>query len=154
MLDRSGRPYRPATVRSYRQASGYLEPALGRYGSQRSRAATCSASSTRCDADGSAGSTIRNKLDPLRVLYRRAIQDEQVTRSPIDQLAAPGIRTKPRASSRPNAPRELLALLPDSERALWTTLFYAGLRIGELRALRWTRRRLRQRRHPRAGGLG
>ena len=31
----------------------------------------------------------------------------------------------------------LLAALPEGERALWACAFYAGLRRGELRALRW-----------------
>jgi integrase len=31
----------------------------------------------------------------------------------------------------------LLAALPDVERPVWATAFYAGLRLGELRALRW-----------------
>ena len=31
----------------------------------------------------------------------------------------------------------LLAALPDADRALWATAFYAGLRRGELRGLRW-----------------
>lgn len=31
----------------------------------------------------------------------------------------------------------LLAALPEAERPLWATALYAGLRIGELRALRW-----------------
>jgi integrase len=31
----------------------------------------------------------------------------------------------------------LLAALPDEDRALWATAFYAGLRRGELRGLRW-----------------
>src|SRR5215211_956101 len=43
-------------------------------------------------------------------------------------------------SSRPPSRRasELLDALPDSERALWATAFYAGLRVGEIRALRWS----------------
>jgi integrase len=32
---------------------------------------------------------------------------------------------------------QLLSALPDEERGLWATAFYAGLRLGELRALRW-----------------
>ena len=31
----------------------------------------------------------------------------------------------------------LIEALPEDQRALWTTAFYAGLRRGELRALRW-----------------
>ncbi len=33
---------------------------------------------------------------------------------------------------------ELVATLPDEDRALWATAFYAGLRRGELRALKWS----------------
>ena len=32
---------------------------------------------------------------------------------------------------------DLLDALPPGERAAWSTAFYAGLRVGELRALRW-----------------
>jgi len=46
VLDRSGRRYRPATIRSY--------------------------------AHGLSSSRIRDKLDPLRVVYRRAIQERIV----------------------------------------------------------------------------
>ena len=44
----------------------------------------------RMHADGLAGSTIRNKIEPLRVLYRRAVQDEEVTVEPDDAAATPG----------------------------------------------------------------
>ncbi|MDP9377274.1 MAG: hypothetical protein M3P40_06855 [Actinomycetota bacterium] len=37
-------------------------------------------------AAGLAGSTVRNKLDPLRVVYRRAIQDDELVRNPAEKL--------------------------------------------------------------------
>jgi integrase len=37
----------------------------------------------------------------------------------------------------PNLAAKLLAALPDEDRALWATAFYAGLRRGELLSLRW-----------------
>jgi site-specific recombinase XerC len=43
----------------------------------------------RMHAQGLGGSTIRNKLDPLRVVYRRALQDEDVTVSPMSNLRLP-----------------------------------------------------------------
>ncbi len=33
---------------------------------------------------------------------------------------------------------KLLAALPEADRPLWATAFYAGLRRGELQALRWS----------------
>lgn len=138
VLDRSGRRYRPATVRSYREAAdNYLRPALGRYRLGEVRRADVQRLIDRMHADGRSGSTIRNKLDPLRVLYRRAIQDEEVQRTPVDHLRLPALKGKPREIVAPERAGVLLELLPDTERALWTTLFYSGLRIGEARALRW-----------------
>ena len=37
----------------------------------------------------------------------------------------------------PETAEELLAALPAKDRAVWATALYAGLRYGELRALRW-----------------
>lgn len=37
----------------------------------------------------------------------------------------------------PEVAASLLAALPAGERAVWATALYAGLRYGELRALRW-----------------
>lgn len=137
ILDRSGRSYRPATVRSYGEAvRKYLTPALGFYRLPELRRADVQRLVDDMQRKGLAGNTIRNKLDPLRVLFRRAAEDEVITRSPVEKLRLPGLKTKRRQIVTPQRAAELLALLPDSERALWTTLFYAGLRIGEARALR------------------
>jgi integrase len=89
-------------------------------------------------AEGLSASTVQNTLDPLRVIYRRAIRgDEGVTIDPTDglELRRPdGWRER---VVKPVEAAELIAAIPDDERALWTTAFYAGLRRGELRALRW-----------------
>lgn len=139
VLDRSGRRYRPATARSYRQAAdGYLIPALGRLRLSEVRRADVQRLIDRMHADGLSGSTIRNKLDPLRVVYRRAIQDEEVTRTPTEYLRFPALKSKPRRVADPGRVGELLDALPDGERAAWACTFYAGMRVGELRALRWS----------------
>jgi hypothetical protein len=74
-------------------------------GSPSFAAPTCNGSIDRMHADGLAGSTIRNKLDPLRVAYRRAIQDDEITRTPLDNLRLPALKTKPRAGGRARARR-------------------------------------------------
>src|SRR4051812_6714690 len=138
VLDRSGRRYRPATIRSYSEAAErYLKPALGRLRLSEVQRRDVQRLIDRMHADGLKGSTIRNKLDPLRVLYRRAMQDDEIDRSPVTNLRLPAMKTKARTVVAPEQAAILLAALPDSERALWTVAFYAGLRIGELRALRW-----------------
>lgn len=138
ILDRSGRRYRPATVRSYREAIGkYLAPRLGHLRLGEVRRADAQALVDEMHAAGLAGSTVRNKLDPLRVVYRRAMQDDEITRNPVEKLRLPAMTTKARQIANPERVGDLLDALPAGERAAWSTAFYAGLRVGELRALRW-----------------
>ena len=47
-----------------------------------------------------------------------------------------GLGRRDRAAS-PGEAAELLAALPNDDRALWATALYAGLRLGELQGLRW-----------------
>ena len=139
VLDRSGRRYRPATVRSYRQAAEtYLKPSLGRLRLSDLVRGDVQRMVDKLHAKGMGGSTIRNKLDPLRVVYRRALQDDEVGRNPTEKLRLPAMETKPRSVGNVERVGELLRALPDSERAAWATAFYAGLRVGELRALKWS----------------
>jgi integrase len=139
VLDRSGRRYRPATIRSYRQAGmTYLTPALGHLRLGEVQRGDVQRMVDKLHSSGMSGSTIRNKLDPLRVIYRRALQDDEVSRNPTEKLRLPAMDTKSRNVGNPERVGVLLAALPDELRAVWTTAFYAGLRVGELRALRWT----------------
>ncbi len=138
ILDRSGRPYRASTVRSYKEAiRRYLAPKLGHLRLTEVRRADVQRLVDDMHVAGLAGSTVRNKLDPLRVLYRRAMQDEQIGRSPVEKLRLPALTSEPRKVVDPERAGVLLDALPDDERAWWSTAFYAGLRVGELRALRW-----------------
>jgi integrase len=91
----------------------------------------------RLGAKGMAAGTIRNTLDPLRAIYRRALQRDRVAVNPTADLDVPAANNgRERSATRAEA-AALLKALPDTERALWATAVYAGLRRGELRALRW-----------------
>lgn len=82
-------------------------------------------------------STVHNKLDPLRVVYRRAVNRDLITTDPTANFELPLVRgRRERVVSRERA-RLFLDTLPEGERALWATALYGGLRVGELRALRW-----------------
>ena len=138
VLDRSGRRYRAATIRGYQEAIRQcLAPKLGHLRLGEVRRADVQRVVDELHASGLTGSTVRNKLDPLRVVYRRAIQDDVVTRNPAEKLRLPALTSKPRQIANPERVGALLDARPSGERAAWSTAFYAGLRIGEKRALRW-----------------
>jgi integrase len=137
VLDRSGRRYRPSTVRNYEADIRKRLHPLVHLRLSEVRRADVQRLVDQLHAEGLSGSTVRNKIEPLRVLYRRAVQDEEATTNPTTQLRWPALATGARRIADPDRAGRLLDALPDSERALWTTAFYAGLRMGELRALRW-----------------
>ena len=81
-------------------------------------------------------STIRNALTPLRALFRRACSRGELAINPTLGLELPAVRGKRDRIASPVEAATLLAALPDEDQALWATAAYAGLRLGELRALR------------------
>jgi integrase len=89
----------------------------------------------RLTAVGLSPSAVRNQLLPLRVLFRR--YRRLVAVNPTADLDLPAVRPRKPTIVSPERAQRLLDALPESERALWATALYAGLRRGELRALRW-----------------
>lgn len=136
--DRSGKPYKPATLRGYERAWKRIDPELGAHRLTALRRADIQAFVDRLAEEGTAPATIRNTLDPLRTLYRRAMVRDRVTVNPTLSLEVPRVDNhRARFADREEA-RALLAALPDRERPFWTAAMYTGLRSGELRALRWS----------------
>jgi integrase len=115
--DRSGHRYKPGTLREYRRVLCLrVLPEFASVGL---------AELTRPDiqrfvdgllGEGLAASTIRNTVNPPQAIYRYAVRRERV---------ATGVEAA-----------RLLDALPDSDRPIWAAAFYAGLRRGELQALR------------------
>jgi integrase len=81
---------------------------------------------------GLSGSKVRNVLVPVQALYRR--HRRQVLIDPTDGLDLPAPGNHRERAAPPAEAGKLLAALPDDDRALWATAFYAGLRLGELRS--------------------
>ena len=88
-------------------------------------------------ASGCAASTARNAVLPLRAIYRRALARAEVMVNPTLGLALPAVRARRERVARPEEAAALIAAAPAGDRALWATALYAGLRRGELMALRW-----------------
>jgi integrase len=137
-LDRKGHRYKDATIRGYERGLRRVKNALGQHRRDELRRQDVQAFVDQLVREGHAPSTIRNTLDPLRAMYRHAVRRGLVAVNPTTELEVPHDRSEEmRVASRAEA-TELTAALPESEWAFWATALYAGLRSGELRALRWS----------------
>src|SRR3954451_23495512 len=137
--NRSGNPYKPATLRGYRQAlDTYVLPILGDRKLNMVTAADLQDLVDRWMAEGQAASPIRNSIKPLQAIYRRARSREGLPVNPTHDLELPAPRPREVEIVAPEEAARLLAAAPAQDRALWATALYAGLRYGELRALRWS----------------
>ncbi len=74
---------------------------------------------------------------PLRVIFRRALLRGEIAVNPTTGLDLPPVRGKRERVATPAEAAALIDALPVEDRALWATALYAGLRRGELQALRW-----------------
>jgi integrase len=137
--NRSGHPYRPSAIRGYEASlSLRIRPAIGHLRLSEVRRSDVQELADRLIADGLSPSTVQNTLDPLRAIYRRAVRREEVAVNPCTDLELPKPRGRRTRIASPAEAVRLLNALSDDDRALWATALYAGLRRGELRALRWT----------------
>jgi integrase len=74
---------------------------------------------------------------PVRAIYRRAIARNEIVLNPTAGLALPAVRARRERVARPDEAAALISAVPAADRAIWATALYAGLRLGELKALRW-----------------
>jgi integrase len=135
---RSGDVYKPSAIRSYEAAlRDHIVPRIGRtrLGDVQHRDIQRIADDLL--ADGRDPSTVRNALMPLRVILRRAVEDGDVAVNPCTHLRLPAVRGRRERIASPQEAERLLAALPEHDRPIWATALYAGLRRGEIMALRW-----------------
>jgi integrase len=139
ILNRSGHPYKPSVLRGYRHdLHTYVLDDLGGLRLSEVRRADLQALVDRLVGKGLSGSKVRNVVIPLRVLFRHALERDEISANPTSGLRLPnGVGRRERAAS-PSEAAELLAALPEDLRPIYATAFYAGLRRGELRGLRWS----------------
>jgi integrase len=136
---RNGSVYKPATVRSYRVGWERVDPELGAHRLTAIRRADVQALVDRLAADPTlSDSTVRNTLDPLRAIYRRALRRNRVAINPTTDLDMPQSENRNERFADRDEAAGLIDAIRAEDRALWATAFYTGLRSGELRALRWT----------------
>jgi integrase len=132
--------YKPNTVRSYgRAVSRHIEGSrLGaiRVGDVRRQDVQTFADELL--ATGLEAATVSNVLNPVQAFYRRAIDRDELAYNPAERIDLPtGEASRPKRIASADEASALLAALEERDRPLWATAFYAGLRRGELQALRW-----------------
>jgi integrase len=137
ILTRSGDPYKPAAVRAYE--AGLRLRVFPQLGSERL------SDLTRVDlqvfvngllADGLNPSTIVVTLLPVRAIYKQAMEVGDIAVNPTTGLKMPAVRGGRDRIASPEECSRLLGAMKASDRPLWATAMYAGLRRGELTALR------------------
>jgi integrase len=135
---RSGKSFKPSTLRIYRQAlRTHVLPGLGGARLSDIRILDVQDLADRLLAGGADPSTVRNAIAPLRVIFRRAVFRGEIAVNPTSGLELPSARGRRERVASPREAAELIAALPPGDRGLWSTAMYAGLRRGELLALRW-----------------
>jgi integrase len=131
--------YKPNTIRSYERAvSNHIARSdLGHLKVAEVRRQDVQEFADELLTRGLAAGTVSNALNPLQAFYRRSVDRGQLAVNPAERIDIPA-QANGRAT-RIASPAEavaLIAVLPETDRALWATAFYAGLRRGELMALR------------------
>jgi integrase len=134
----AGAPYKPSVIRGYEcNLRLHVLPELGGHKLNRLRRRDVQLLADRMLAAGKDPSTIRNTLVPLRTIYRRAIDMGDIAVSPVSGVRLPAPEGTRDRIATPAQAAELISALRVDDQALWGSAFYAGLRLGELRALRW-----------------
>jgi integrase len=135
--DRSGQIYKPGTLREYRRS--LAQRVLPEFGNARLSELSRAEVQNFVDrllGEGLSPSTVGNTLNPLQAIYRHAVRRDLVLVNPTREVELPADRSRrDRIASAAEAER-LLVALPAEDRPIWATAFYAGLRRGEIQALR------------------
>jgi integrase len=135
--NRSGDAYKPSVLRGYETSMRLrVLPELG--GARLSEITRLGVQdlADQMLAAGLDASTIRNTLIPLRAIYRRVLARGEVAINPVAGVELPSVRGRRDRIATPGEAEALIGTVPEDDRAVWATAFYAGLRLGELTALR------------------
>lgn len=131
--------YKPNTIRSYERALRvHIAPTgVGGVKVVDVRRRDLQALADELLGTGLSTGTVSNVLNPIQAFYRRAIDRDELIYNPSERIDLPsGSSKRPKRIASPAEAAALLAALEAADRPVWATAFYAGLRRGELQALR------------------
>jgi integrase len=137
VTNRSGDLYKASALRSYERAMRLrVLPVFGAVRLSELHRPDLQEFADGLLSEGLNPSTIKVTLLPLRGVLRRAVARGELAANPCDGLGLAAVRGGRDRIATPAEAAELIALVPEDDRAIWATAMYAGLRRGELQALR------------------
>ena len=137
VLTKSSTRYKPSVLRSYETSLGrHVLDDLGGAKLSEIRDVDLEGLVARLRTEGLSASSVRNAIMPLRAIYRR--HHREVPVNPTRGLDLPAVEGRRDRIADPTEAAVLIAAAPAEHHALWAMAFYTGLRLGELRALRWS----------------
>lgn len=133
-----GLPYRHSVIRNYEQSlARHVLPDLGGRKLTDISTVDLQLPVERLRKTRLSPSTIRAAINPLRAIYRRAVQLGIAAENPTMSVTLPtGFSKRIHAGDATSAAQMIAAVAPHDQCA-WALGYYGGLRLGELRALRW-----------------
>jgi integrase len=135
--NRSGDPFKPSALRAYRGAMRLrVLPELGDVRLDELRRSDLQEFADGLLAEGLSPSYIQTTLLPVRAIVRRAMARDELATNPCADLQLPAVRGRRERFVSVTEAEALISAVPEADRAIWATAMYAGLRLGELRALR------------------
>jgi integrase len=133
---RGGHRYKPASIRGYEAALRLRAyPALGAEPLDEIRRADVQELVDDLNAK-CAPTTIETTVNAIRAIYGHELRRDRLKDNPTRGVTLPARGNRRERFATPSEAKALIAALPGDDRAIWATAFYAGLRRGELRALR------------------
>jgi integrase len=141
ILNRSGRPYKPSALRTIEQDIRLrLKPSLGVHAMSEIARADLQHHVGIWLAHGLSSSKVHGTVNAARVLWRDfdliTGADNLLPVDPTRGLRLPAVTGRRDRIATSDEARRLLAALDEEDRVIWATAMYAGVRHGELRALR------------------
>jgi len=137
VTNRSGDVYKRSALRSYEQGMRLrVLPEFGAVRLSELHRPDLQEFADRLLAEGLNPSTIQVTILPLRAIFRRALSRGELAVNPCNGLQLPAVRGRRERYATPAEAAALIAAVPATDRPVWATAMYAGLRRGELQALR------------------
>lgn len=134
---KSGKKYKPSTIRDYRlHYRNEVEPRFGNLKIDRLTRGLVQQTVDELTKDR-ATSSVRNALTPLRLIMRFARRRDLIKSDPFQDVHWPAKDEVPLRIPSISEANTILTNLSGRDRAVFATALLAGLRLGELRALRW-----------------
>jgi integrase len=134
---KGGDRYKPSAIRSYESSlRGRVLPDLGGARLAKIERRDLQDFADRLLAEGLDASTVRNTLMPVRAIYRRAVSRGDLAVNPTAGLELAAVVGRRNRIAPPDEAARLLRAVRSCDRVVWASAFYAGLRRGELQALR------------------